>query len=182
MPLNLATLEVHEDVEIPTTRRGRPATDNPMLSTFQSSIDGGYKNLGIPGVPAEDTRELVNLIRYAANALHVGARVYLSNTAGQELGLARKTNDDGTPTGLDVIVKETGEPWTDTVNVWFRAQKRKAKKGTNGQTSEASDDTDTVDDSTPDSAPTDDSNTEAETVTEETAQPDATAGKRRRTR
>lgn len=172
MPLNIDNLTVLDDVDIPqSASRGRAAVDNPMLPLMQASVNEGTngvgRNKGIPGVPAGDVRELVNLLRYAANKLDIGARIYLADPDNQELTLGRKIDEAGNSTGLDIVYKsDTTQNYTGPVNVLFRAQKRKAKKGTATET------TDVANDDTPGEAevvsdsPTETDVTGAETVTE----------------
>jgi hypothetical protein len=197
MPLNLATLDVVEDVEIPTARRGRVAADNPMIPIVQSShdnaVDGLGKSIGYKNVPNSEARELINLIRYAANALKYGIRVYATSDDGQEVTLGRKEDDAGNSTGLDIIYKALGDngqpvPYTGPVTVSFRTQKRKERKpkpeaATNGATPDASDDQES---GTNGDTPTDESSTEdthesvSDTPEEAVAETATPRGRRRR--
>lgn len=179
MALNLSSLTVVEDVEIPEARRGRTPAENPMVPFMQKSINEGVngtgRNLAIPSIPAAETRELVNLLRYAATALNVGARIYLSAENGQEVTLGRKENEDGSKTGLDIVYKASPDtPYEGNVNVSYRSQKRKQKKA------EAA--TDTADETTGETGdviPADVEST-SEDVTAETTETPAETPKRRR--
>lgn len=179
MALNLATLEVAEDVEIPVAKRGRVAADNPLVPVVQGSHDnrdksGLGKSVAYRNVANGEARELINLIRYAANSLSYGIRVYATDTNGVEVTLGRKEDDAGNSTGLDIIYKAPDDqgqpvPYTGPVNVAFRTQKRKERKpkpeaAANGSTPDAATDTpDAADDATPDAATDQESGTDTDT-------------------
>jgi len=152
MPLNLSNLKIIEDVEVPAGKHGRTRADNPMTPVLAAMPLGG-KGKQFPDVPNGDARELVNLIRYAANELLIGARIVLvppdgHPQAGRELALARTIDDDGEKTGHDIVYKgtektDTPEDYIDSVNVFFAARKRKvrkAKPAEDGGTDEGEDD------------------------------------------
>jgi len=186
MALNLSALTVVRDVDVPRAQRGRQAHDNPLLSLVEESntkrLAGDKSGMGLPNIPAEDVRECFNYLRYAANSLNIGMRIYAvtADNAEREVVLGRKEDENGNDTGLDIVYKdENTTGYTGPVNILFEAAKRREKKAdeTNGT---ASTETESVEDAT---APDDEEDTE--NVTEsapETAETPAKPTRGRRTR
>lgn len=163
--IDVSKLAVVEDVTMPSVTRERtkqnPA-DNPLIPYVDKSIaegtNGVGRSLGLPGIPAAEVRTLVNALRKAAEYRGAGLRVVLTDPATERaLTLAQKTDDDGNPTGLDVIYSDTAkseqpQPFNGDVNVLYRTQPRKQKK-TKGTTADDSVPPDA--DATPDPSNTD---------------------------
>lgn len=139
MPLQLDNLTVVRDATMPKIVRGggkrrRDPDANPIKPLLVESdlrrLSGGNAAMAIPGVPAEDVRELLNLIRYAAIDLDIGSRVALTSgdpnddTPVTRLMLGKKD------AGQEIITRDGGEHWTDTVHVTFAAAKKKESRCT----------------------------------------------------
>lgn len=155
MVLNLASLTVERDVTVPKAKRGRNAQENPLLPLMQESLDNNYKGMKFPEVPANETREAVNLLRYAANAIGCGSRIVMHSTDGRELELGRKEDENGEATGLDIVYKdESTTNYTGAVDILFRAAKRKERKNENNGQATATDTDETAPDAEPDTTET----------------------------
>jgi hypothetical protein len=156
MALNLGNLTVERDVTVPKAKRGRNAQENPLLPLMKESLDNNYKGMKFPEVPANETREAVNLLRYAANAIGCGSRIVMHATDGRELELGRKEDENGEATGLDIVYKdESTTNYTGAVDILFRAAKRKERKNENGQMAAATETPETAPDIEPDTTEAD---------------------------
>lgn len=78
--LDLSALAISE-ADVPKQQRERAVKDNPFLPALTESYetDTGRQ----VQVPAQNTRQVIYLIRQAANDLGIGARIVVQNSKGE---------------------------------------------------------------------------------------------------